>query len=281
MYNTFRHGYPLHPAVLCLLCCCSILLHTACSKDEIQGVYQPEELSGLRQLKFSNGSDSSIYIFDAAMTLVSGRGNTAGSNEWQESFEMKYQDKLLTGAEYQFPLLGRDSWRTVSYARNSRNMLSNVDGEDMNRSISCSYDDRYRLTQIFDEFKGGANRYTIAYDDRSNVSSVELYRSMPTGTYTKWEYGDYDTCENPFRFLVNVFYAPVFSSKYGPVRYDAIPLGMLLSVNNPREATRYERAGDGEYPAAGAAEKYSYTCNDDRYPVRVDGAFSLTIEYDK
>jgi hypothetical protein len=114
------------------------------------------------------------------------------------------------------------------------------------------------------------------------VVSVELFRKSENGgeMTTKTMYDDHDSNMNPFRYLVNVFHAPAFASAYGPVRYDVIPMGLLLSANIPGTATQYEKIGDDWVEIEGTSN-YHVSVENNR-PVTISGgdlSISLKIEY--
>ena len=260
---------------------------TVCNKDGIPDPYQPEALPKINQLNIISGNDSSIFIFDADMALVSGRNNTLTGIKGYEWFTMEYADtehKLLSGAEYNTASdpNGHRTQRKVSYSRDERNMLSKVTREEWaSKSYTLTYDDKYRLTQLTLNESNVVNRYTITYDDRSNVSSVEIYKkASDVEGNSKVEFSGYDNKTNPFRFLVNVFYAPVFSSNNGAIFFGKIEssIGLLLSKNNPEKAVRYEKNGNDWQE--GTTIFYTYTSGENDYLVSISGGgLSLTIEY--
>ena len=97
---------------------------------------------------------------------------------------------------------------------------------------------------------------------------------------TKTIYDEYDSNMNPFRYLVNVFHAPIFASTYGQIRYDVIPLGLLLSANIPGTATQYEKEG-GDWVEIGTTGNYNVSVENNR-PVSISGgdlSLSLKIKY--
>jgi hypothetical protein len=156
-------------------------------------------------------------------------------------------------------------------------MLSVMKREDWNKTYTFTYDTQFRLIFFSIQLpQNGVNNYTIEYDDHSNVVAVERYSSISGTTGTiRTEYSGYDNHPNPFRLLVNVFYAPVFASSYGALRWEAIPLGMLLSANNPGKESRetetlyqYEYDGTNGYPVAISNNAGN-------------GTFPLSIEYYK
>lgn len=260
-----------------------IMALVACNKTA-HDPYQPVSLAKIDRLDFISKNDSSIFIYDAGMTLTSGRDNympAAGSGSKYEWFTMQYSGKgLLTGAEYDVansPENHRDFFQ-VAFSRNDRNMLSKVTREESRSTVSLSYNDDYRLTQMTVTDDQAFNRYTITYKG-DNVSSVEIYRKVANveGT-TREDYSDYDAYSNPFHFLVNIFYAPAFASKYGPVRYDYIPIGLLLSVNNPKKVTKYTKSGnDWE---ENVSSTYLYEYGENNYPVSISSEdLSLEIQY--
>ncbi len=262
-----------------LILCVGAFFLVSCSKDNIPDPYQPVNLPKIQQLDVVNGNDSSLYYFDANMLLISGKNNTSGNSSWQESYTVNYQGDQLIGATYEYVQQGRNQTRTATYSRDERNILSKVTSEGWTQSISFSYDEYYRLTQVTVFDNDVVSRYTISYNEQSNVSSVECYRNTPSDSYTKWDYSDYDTMQNPFRFLINVFYAPAFSSNYGPVRYATIPLGMLLSVNNPGKMIEYVKTGD-TYAASGNQDVYQYEYDGENYPTKINiNQWSLEVKY--
>ena len=267
-----------------VVCLVSSLYMLSCNDDDIPEVYQPQSLPAMRQINYIQNKDSSIYLFDQSMQLTSGRCNTMGFSG-KELFTMEYSAAgYLSGAEYTIQA-SRNNLYLVSYSLNDRNMLSKVTREERSETISLGYDGDYRLTQVTVNTETGAmTRYTIEYDGSNNVASVEKFMAYPSDSYTKWEFGDYDVHNNPFRFLVNVFFAPAFSSAYGPVRYDNdsnINFAMLLSRNNPGGAIEYRKDTEGNYLATGVTQEYNYDYNDDKYPVAISGGITLNIEYIK
>ncbi len=281
MNQTLKHI--IYFSVVCLAI-------VACNKDDIPDPYQPVTLPKISRLDFINGNDSSVFIFDANMILTSGRDNNATGIYGYEWYTVQYSDsekKHLAGAVYNVSKQQdghRDEYK-ASYSRDERNMLSKVTRESddwKSRSFSFGYDDQYRLSQLTMNDDQTVNRYTIVYDDRSNVTSVEVYQKVSTveGT-TKWEFSGYDSNPNPFRFLVNAFYAPVFSSNNGPITYNTISssLGLLLSQNNPAKVISYTKTGDDWEKLSEAT--YSYEYGSDNYPVSISGGLSLSIEYHK
>ena len=262
------------------------MMLVACNKEKVSDPYQPVTLSHINRLDLISGNDSSILIFDAGMVLTSGKNNTVNPKGY-EWFTMKYADvecQLLTGAEYNVANdpAGHRTERAVTYSLDKRNMLSKVTREDWaSKSFSLSYDAQFRLIQLTFNDLGAVNRYTIAYDDRSNVSSVELYQKASNVEGTeKHEFLDYDSNTNPFYFLVNVFYAPVLSSNNGVIFFDKLSksLGVLLSKNNPRKVVRYLQNGK-DWEEIGTSS-YSYEYGENNRPVSIAGeGLSLKIEY--
>jgi len=260
----------------------------ACNKNDNSEPYQPVPLPKIDRLEFISGNDSSIFIFDKNMVLTSGRNNTFNPKGY-EWFTVKYADvecQQLMGAEYIVANDpdGRMTEREVTYSRDKRNMLSRVTREEWaSKSYSFSYDDQNRLTQLTLNEPNTLNRYTIVYDEKSNVSSIELYQKVSNTEGTvKHEFLDYDSNPNPFRFLVNVFYAPVFSSNNGTLFFNKMSssLGLLLSKNNPGEVIRYAKKGDDWEETA--SSKYSYESGWNNYPVHISGGgLSLEIKYIK
>ncbi len=263
----------------------------ACNDDDIRDPYQPVTLPKINQLNFISGNDSSIFIYDADMIMTSGRDNTLTGIKEYEWFTMEYTDtdrKQLSGATYNIsddPVTGRRTERKATYSRDDRNMLAKVtrDGTDWDsKSFSFSYDDQYRLTQLTLNAPNTVNRYTIAYDGRSNVSSVELYQKASNVEETyKYEFSEYDSQSNPFYFLVNVFYAPVFSSNDGAVFFNKMSssLGLLLSKNNPGKVVKHKKDGSN-WVEDGTPIEYSYRYGENNYPVSISGSgLSLIIEY--
>lgn len=259
----------------------------ACNDDDIRDPYQPVTLPKINQLNFISGSDSSIFIYDNNVVMTSGRDNTIAGIKGYEWFTMEYVDtdrKQLSGAEYNVASDpdGHRTERKVTYSRDDRNMLAKVTREEWDsKSYSFSYDDQYRLIQLTLNEPNTINRYTIAYDDRSNVSSVELYqKASNSGETYKYEFSEYDSQSNPFYLLVNAFYAPVFSSNDGAVFFNKISssLGLLLSKNNPGKIASYSKNGnDWE---ADRASIYIYQYNENNYPVSISGnGLSLIVEY--
>ncbi len=258
----------------------------ACTKDDIPDPYQPVDLSKINRLDFISGNDSSIYVFDANMILTSGRDNNASGIAGYEWFTMEYADqdnKHLSGAIYRTASSpdGHMTERQMTYSLDERNMLSKVTREDWaSKSFSFVYDDKYRLSQLTMNDNNTINRYSITYDDQSNVTSVEVYRKVSNveGT-SKTEFSGYDGKQNPFRFLINAFYAPFFSSNNGAIFYGKVPLGMLLSKNNPGKAIEYIKDGD-TYSESGTEINYSYEYGNNNYPASVTGGgLSLNIKY--
>ena len=255
----------------------------ACNKTTTDP-YQPVTLPKIDRLNFISGNDSSVFMYDVGMTLISGRDNyipSSGSGSMYEWFTMQYTDNgLLKGAEYDVansPTSHKDFFQ-VAFSRNNRNMLSKVTRENSKLTVSLSYNDAHKLTQITVTGDQVENRYTIAYSG-NNVSSVEIYRKVTNveGT-TRVDYSDYDARPNPFRFLANVFYAPAFASKYGPVRYDYIPIGLLLSVNNPKTVAQYAKNGNDWEEDGSSAYLYEY--GENNYPVSISGeGLLLEIQY--
>jgi hypothetical protein len=250
-----------------------------CNEDNIRDPYRPVILPKINRLNFISGNDSSIFIYNTDMIMTSGRDNNVRNNGWKESFVMEYQNSLLTGATYEYLMDERKQTRNVAYKRNDFNMLSTVVSETWTKSLSLSYDESYRLIQIYMKEGSTENLYAITYDG-SNVATVELHQISENGgeSNTRVEYTDYDSNANPFHFLVNVFYAPAFASAYGPVRYDNLPLGMLLSANNPTTAVQYVKNGDN-WGNDGTTIDYLYEYEDND-PVNISGGgVSLRIEY--
>ncbi|MDR1171236.1 MAG: hypothetical protein LBL24_02155 [Bacteroidales bacterium] len=259
-----------------------------CNDDDIRDPYQPVALSKINQLNFISGNDSSIFIYDADMILTSGRDNTFTGIREYEWFTMEYADtehKQLSGAEYNVsddPVTGHRTERRAAYSRDDCNMLAKVTREEWDsKSFSFSYDDRYRLIQLTLNAPNTVNHYTIAYDDQSNVSSVELYQKAARAEgYFKHEFSEYDSKSNPFHFLVNVFYAPVFSSSDGAVFFDKMSssLGLLLSKNNPGKVVNYTK-NENDWEKGGTST-YSYQYGENNYPVGISGnGLSLAVEY--
>ncbi|MDR1864120.1 MAG: hypothetical protein LBR08_00945 [Bacteroidales bacterium] len=250
----------------------------SCNKDTIPEPYQPVDLPHVSRIDFIAGSDSSVFVYDGDMLLRSGRNHTADVNE-RERFAMQYsENNRLSGAEYEVVQGLRLNPVAVTYSRDERNMLSKVTREGWNKTFTFSYDDHYRLHLITVTVPEGVNRYTVTYDGQSNVAAVELYQKISeTEGITKWTYGEYDAHPNPFRFLVNVFFAPAFSSGCGAVRYDNLPLGMLLSVNNPGKVTE-ERNGENNLTV------FRYEYGEDNFPemiFRNDDVPVVRIKYYK
>lgn len=275
MYHSLRYVILFITSVLII----------SCNKDDIPDPYQPENLPVVNRIDFISGIDSSVYVFDANMNLTKGRDNHAQGITGYEWFTMQYSSdgKQLTGAEYE---VSRqiDSHKDpipVSYSRDDRNMLSRVTREGWTKTLSFAYDENYRLKQVtVKDANGYEQRYTITYSG-SNVSSVEEYLNLPNEKYVKTEYSDYDNNPNPFRFLVNVFYAPMFSSVYGVARYDNIPFGMFLSANNPKTAVEYTKNESNEYIATGNSATFSYEYDEEnKYPVQISGGgLNLEVKY--
>ena len=159
-------------------------------------------------------------------------------------------------------------------------MLSKVTSQTWTKTLTFSYND-YRLTQITITDARTENRYFILYLGL-NVVSVELFRKSENGgeMTTKTIYADHDSNMNPFRYLVNVFHAPAFASAYGPVRYDVIPMGLLLSANIPGTAAQYVKNGNDWVETEGASN-YHVMVENNR-PVSISGgdlSLQLKIEY--
>ncbi|MDR2037109.1 MAG: hypothetical protein LBQ60_04230 [Bacteroidales bacterium] len=264
--------------ILLLVAFCSLF---SCKDDDPVDPYIPVNLPSIQKITFTEGQDSSIFVYDQDMRLLSGKCKNFGGMSGEEKFTVHYSDQgHLAGAKYEVLQGSRYSEFSVNYSLNDRNMLSGLTREDWTKSLSFSYDEHYRLVQLTVHLpQNGINRYTISYDDQSNVSSVELYLKIAdVEGYTKTEYDQYDGSPNPFSYLVNVFYAPVFSSNYGPVRYDALSLGMLLSANNPGKITEYRKEGEAYVLTSSTLLEYTYA--DDRYPVEITGdSFSLKVGY--
>ena len=271
-------------AIYCLVVVVAV---AACNKDDNPDPYQPVTLPKINRLDLINGNDSTIYIYNANMVLTSGRDNTMTGIKGYEWFTMEYADEAcqqLSGALYK---VANDpsahmTERQVTYARNNRNMLATVTREEWaSKSFSFSYDDQYRLTQLTLNESGAINRYTIAYDNRSNVSSIEIYRKVSdVEGNVKQEFSGYDNHLNPFRFLANVFYAPVFSSNNGAVFFNkmSLSLGSLLSVNNPGSVMSYIKNGN-DWEEDGSLD-YVYEYSPNNYPVSISGnGLSLEIKY--
>ena len=262
------------------LFCIPILFAVSCNDDDIPEPYQPvTNLPKIKQLEFVSGTDSSIFVFDTDMVLISGRSNKPGFGyEW---FTMQYSEKgQLTGAEYNTASSsgGHRDFYQVTYSRNNRNMLSGLSREGWTKTFSFAYDDSYRLNRItFTEGKS-VIRHTVEYDDQSNVLSVETYKNTPSDSYEKSVCSDYDDKRNPFRFLVNVFFAPYFSSNSGVIFFDNIPPGMLLSRNNPGQIKQYIKNGE-EWTETGTAVFHRENHNEDGYPTQIDGDLSMEIRY--
>ena len=258
-----------------LFICMAIFFATACNKDDIPDPYVPESFSKkITRLDFIYGNDSTIYMFDANMMLTSGRDNIVVGSSGYEWFTMLYSGNgHLTGAEYNVSSssTGHRNPYQVTYSSDKRDMLSKISfGDWKTKTFSFSYDESYRLIQLTMNDVQTMNRYTIAYDDNSNVISIEMYAKVADveGT-TKIDYSEYDANPNPFRYLVNVFYAPYFSSGNGAIFYNKIPLGMLLSKNNPGKAVK-----------DGIITEYQYLLGEDNYPVGITGeGLSLTVKY--
>ena len=266
-----------------LCVCVTGVVVIACNRDDISDPYQPVTLPKIDRLDFVNGNDSSIFIYHTDKVLTSGRDNYipgSGSGSMYEWFTMQYTGNgLLNGAVYDVassPTDHKDFFQ-ATFSRNNRNMLSKITREDSKMTVSLSYDD-IKLTRITVTGDQVENRYTIEYSGE-NVSSVEIYRKVANveGT-TREDFSDYDTYPNPFYFLVNTFYAPAFASKYGPVRFDYIPLGFLLSANNPKTITKYAKNGNDWEKDGNSIYVYEY--DDHHYPVSISGeGLSLTIKY--
>lgn len=258
----------------------------ACNKDDIRDPYQPVTLPAINQLNFIYGNDSSVFIFDDGMILTSGRDNTLSVSAF-EWFAMEYADadrKQLSGALYKTASdpTAHMTERKVTYSRDDRNMLAKLTREEWDsKSFSFSYDEQYRLSQLTLNMPNTVNRYTITYDDLSNVATVESYRKVSDIEGTdKYEFSGYEK-SNPFYFLVNVFYAPVFSSNNGTVFFDKMSssLGLLLSKNNPGKVVKYAKNGN-KWEESGS-DTYSYLYDAaDKYPVHISGGnLELTVEY--
>ena len=252
----------------------------ACNKKENPYPYQAVTLPQISRLDFISGNDSSIFIYDANMIMTSGRGNQAGNAAWKESFVLEYRDDLLTGATYEYALSGRNETREVTFSRHDDHMLSKVTSQTWTKNLTFSYDD-YRLSQFTIIDGRTENRYSILYLG-SNVVSVELYKKSENGgeMTTKTIYDEYDSNMNPFRYLVNVFHAPAFASNYGTVRYDVIPLGLLLSANVPGTAAQFEKQGD-DWVETGDTGHYQVSV-ENNHPVGISGgdlSLSFKIEY--
>lgn len=258
---------------------------TACNEDDIPDPYVPVNFSKkITRIDFISGNDSTVYKFDSDMKLTSGRDNNAtgiGGYEW---FTMQYSGSgHLTGAVYvtaDNPFAHAETYQ-VTCSSDDRDMLSRISFGDWrprtSRTFSFSYDADYRLAQLTmnDGDAQTINRYTMVYDDNSNVTSVEIYKkSSYAESTTKIDYGDYDTdLQNPFRYLVNVFYAPYFTSGNGAIFYDKIPLAMLLSKNTPGKAVE---TTDTQTETS----EYKYQLGDDGYPVGISGGgLFLTVKY--
>ncbi|MDR2848841.1 MAG: hypothetical protein LBV39_07040 [Bacteroidales bacterium] len=248
----------------------------ACERDEKQEPYLPESLPSFQQVNFSGATDTSVVLFNGDMQLLHGRNTTTSFG--QERFTMQYAGSDLTGMEYESKSKSGTHYNllSVSFSCNKHNMMSSLKREDWNKTYTFTYDKQFRLIFFSIELpQNGVNNYTIEYDDRSNVVAVERYSSIAgTEGTIRTEYSGYDSHPNPFRLLVNVFYAPVFASSYGALRWEAIPLGMLLSANNPGKTTE-SRGTETSY-------QYEYGAND--YPVSIKdnagtGTFPLNIEY--
>ncbi len=265
----------------------SILLVSACSKDDIPDPYQPKALPAITRLNVISGLDSSIYFFNSRTQLSSGRNNSVGyGNSSRESYSIEYSNDLLVGADYENWLGSRTQPRRVTYSRNDRNMLATVSSDEKSDgAFSLSYNDQYLLSQIiYTDAQSTISKYTITYDANANVSVVELHTqgSAVIEKYEKWEYQSYDSHPNPFYFLVNVFYAPVFSSTRGPVLSQTIPLGSLLSVNNPGAFMKYTKSSSSDEYGSGMGYPYTYTYDDNNeYPVEVSVGVNLKFEYFK
>jgi hypothetical protein len=258
-------------------------LFMACNKDKMPDLYRPVTLPEIQRIDFISKKDTSVFIYNDRMLLQSGRCNSSGFGaEW---LTLRYsENNQLTGAEYEILLGQRYNAQTATYSRNERNLLSKVIRDDWeDQTFSFSYDEKHRLTLITINLpQNGTNRYTISYDELSNVSSVERYAKIAeTEGETKWTFSDYDLQPNPFGFLVNVFYAPAFSSAYGPVRYDNIPFGLLLSKNNPGKMMEYQKNGN-DY-ALQSTNSFRYEYGEDDYPISItkDDYPLLTIDYYK
>jgi hypothetical protein len=261
------------------LCLLAFLL-AACKEEEVR-TYTQEDLPAFRRVDFvTAGGDSSVFVYDEHMQLVSGRCNSIAFGN--ERFTMQYSDGRLTGAEYETRIGARYSPVPVNFSLNRHGMLQTVVREGWDKTFTFAYDDRFRLISFSVQLpQNGVYSNAITYDEQSNVSVVERFSSI-SGTQgtTRMEFSDYDRHPNPFRLLVNVFYAPLFASAYGPLRYDniGIPLGMILSVNNPGKMI--------EYPGAGNSREsvFDYRYNSDGYPVSIsrpaDSSFPLSIKYD-
>ncbi|MDR1154379.1 MAG: hypothetical protein LBL04_06685 [Bacteroidales bacterium] len=256
-----------------------IMAATACNDDNIRAPYRPVTLPKISRLNIISGSDSSVFIYNTDMILTSGRDNSEGNSAWKESFAMEYQNSLLTGATYEYLMDERKQTRNISYKRNDFNMLSTIVSETWTKGLSLSYDESYRLIQIYMKDGSTENLYVITYNG-PNVATVELHQISENGgeSDTRTEYTAYDSNANPFHFLVNVFHAPAFASAYGPVRYDSLPLGMLLSANNPTASVSYVKNGEHwENNGTPVDYMYEYADND---PVTISGGgVSLVIEY--
>jgi len=271
----------IQPKIINFFCMMVVsIVVVTCNKDNPSEPYQPVALPGINRLDFICGNDSSIFIYDANMVLTSGRGNQNGNSAWKETFVMEYRNDLLTGATYEYVLAGRNDTRDVTYNRNDFNMLSKLTCSTWTKTLTFSYDD-YRLTQIKITDARTENRYTIVYLGL-NVISVELFRKSENGgeTTTKTMYDDHDSNMNPFRYLVNVFHAPAFASAYGSIRYDLVPMGLLLSANIPGTAAQYVKNGDDWVETEGASN-YHVSVENNR-PVGISGgdlSIPLKIEY--
>ncbi|MDR1668289.1 MAG: hypothetical protein LBS03_11480 [Bacteroidales bacterium] len=256
-----------------------VLLLVACKGEEV-AVYEPELLPAFRRVDFvTAGGDSSIFVYDGQMQLLSGRCHSATFG--RERFTMQYSDGRPTGAEYETVIGTRDNPVPVSFSLNRHNMLLTLTREGWDKTFTFTYDDRFRLISFSVQLpQNGIYSSTISYDEQSNVSAVERYSNI-SGTQgaTRTEFSDYDRHPNPFRLLVNVFYAPLFASAYGPLRYDnlGIPSGMVLSVNNPGKII--------EYPDTGSSYEriFEYRYDSNGYPVSIncsaDSSFPLSIVY--
>ncbi|MDR0714307.1 MAG: hypothetical protein LBF89_08635 [Bacteroidales bacterium] len=256
-------------------------LLAACNEEDVQ-TYEPETLPTFRRVDFVTvRNDSSIFMYDEHMQLIAGRCNSVSFG--QERFTMQYSDGRLTGAEYETSIGTRYNPAPVDFSLNRHGMLQAVVREGWDKTFTFTYDDRFRLVSFSVQLpQNGVYNNTVSYDEQSNVSVIERFSSISgiQGS-ARMEFSDYDRSPNPFRLLINVFYAPLFASAYGPLRYDntGISLGLILSVNNPGKIVEYPDAG-GSYESI-----FEYSYGPDNYPVSInrtdDPSFPLSIIYRK
>jgi hypothetical protein len=268
-------------SAMCLLA----LTVAACKNDEAER-FSPEKLTSCQSLTFKSDSrDSTRLEFDGDMNLVAGYTYSISTAGGSERFAFRYDDNDV------FTSVGFEQLQGTHWSETDARLSLNDHGmagsftNGSKPTLTFTYDEQFRLIVLAIELGGGGeNRYTIDYDEQSNVSQVAWYSSIPNGLgategITTYEFSDYDNRQNPFRMMVNAFYLPAFATTYGVIQYNRFPLGMLLSKNNPgmmvETVVGRERAD---------TTRFSYAYDNSNYPARITSEpqramFPLTVKF--